>query len=128
MSIAPSRVVACAVLVLSLFACGKTATPTPADQTYLVRGEIARLPEAGAAQPELWLRHEAIPDFTTDDGKRVGMDAMTMPFGVAAGLDLRGFAVGDKVRFTLEVRWQDLRQPTAITRLEKLPPETPLTL
>ena len=115
-------------LLLVAVACGPAAAPPKpgADQSYQVRGEIARLPEAGAPSPEIWIRHEAIPDFATEEGQKVGMDAMTMPFALDPALSLQGFATGDKVGFTLEVRWADRAAPARVVRLEKLPAETEL--
>ena len=118
-----------AVAVLALAACSPPPpSPAPAgpDQSYAVRGEIVRLPDPADPQNEIWIRHEAIADFATDAGEVVGMDAMTMPFGVADGLDLAGFEVGDKIRFTLEVRWADRAQPAKVTAVEKLPADIEL--
>ena len=70
---------------------------------------------------------EAMPDFVGVSGEVEGMDSMTMPFPVAAEVDLDGFAVGDPVRFDLEVDWQADR-PIAVTAMVKLPPETELAL
>mgnify|MGYP001187670412 FL=1 len=119
-----------AVVALALGACAPAPpppTPTVADRSYSVRGEIVRLPDPADPQYEIWIRHEAIPDFTTDSGEVVGMDAMTMPFGVADGLDLSAVAVGDKILFTLTVSWADRAQPARVTAIEKLSEETELT-
>jgi Cu/Ag efflux protein CusF len=72
------------------------------------------------------IRHEAIDSFVDRDGKRVGMDPMSMPFPVAEGLSLAGLAPGDVVRCTLEVDWQQ-RSPVKIAAIEKLPAGTQLT-
>jgi len=112
----------------TLAACRRETGRSAADQRYVVRGEIVRLPQAGEGAPEIWLRHEAIPDFRSETGEKVGMDPMTMPFGLAPGLSLAGFSAGDKVRFTLEIRWGDDQEPVAVTRLEKLPRDTALAL
>ncbi len=84
---------------------------------------VVELPRPG--QRELTLHHEAIPDFVNSAGKVVGMDSMAMPFPVADPQQLEGLAVGDKIAFELEVRWQadDL---VLIRHLTRLPPETPL--
>lgn len=102
--------------------------PAPAgpDQSYTVRGEIARLPDPADPQHEIWIRHEAIPDFATEEGQVVGMVAMTMPFGLDEGVDLAGLEVGGKIRFTLEVRWADRAQPAKVVAVEALPAETEL--
>ncbi len=113
-----------------LLGCGTKAEPakTMPDQRYEVRGEIVRLPEGGATSAEIWIRHEAIPDFATEEGKKIGMDSMTMPFALSPGLSLDGIAVGDKVAFTLEIRWADRAAPARISRLIELPAETVLSL
>ena len=46
---------------------------------------------------------------------------MTMPFAPAQGLALEGLAPGDRVHFTLEMRWQEPREIARIARIEKLP-------
>ena len=40
-----------------------------------------------------------------------------MPFAVAEGVSLDGLAPGDKVEFTLEVRWSSDKDPVRIVRL-----------
>jgi hypothetical protein len=90
-----------------------------------VRGEVTRLPSA--AEPALFVRHEAIPGFVDMDGEVVAMESMTMPFPLAAGVALAGIAPGDRVRFTLEVEWEG-DPPYRITRVEKLAAGTVLDL
>ncbi len=85
---------------------------------------MIQLPEGPNA--DLLIRHEAIDGFADRDGKKVGMDPMSMPFPVAEGLSLAEVHPGDVVRCTLEVDWQQ-RSPVTITALEKLPPGTKLT-
>lgn len=101
-----------------------SGTATSAIQTYEVRGQVTRLPEPG--REALSIRHEAIPDFVDMDGKVVSMDSMAMPFPLASGLDLADIESGDKVRFTLEVEWEDDDLPYRITEIEKLPADTAL--
>jgi Cu/Ag efflux protein CusF len=91
---------------------------------YIVRGEIVRLPAAGAETAQLMIRHEAIPDFVNKTGEKVGMQAMTMAFQTAAGVSLQGFQVGDKIEFGLRVDWEN--NTYEILELKKLPPDTPL--
>lgn len=124
--ILPSRLRATLALPLLLaLACGAPeAAVTPPDATYSVRGEIAKLP--ADASSELWIHHEAIPDFRNDKGATVGMDSMTMPFPVGAGVSLDGLAAGDRISFDFEVRWQGRGRPLAITRIERLPEGTRL--
>lgn len=108
-----------AFAALLLAAACRQATP-PAAAVYQVRGEIRQLPVAPAR--DLMIRHEAIPDFKDEAGRVVGMEAMTMPFTLAPGIELGGLAAGDRVEFTLEVRWDDPANLARITRLAKLPP------
>jgi hypothetical protein len=102
-------------------ACSRPAGPV---QRYQVRAELLQLPEG--PNGDLLIRHEAIDGFADRDGKKIGMDPMSMPFPVAAGLSLAGFAPGDVVRCTLEVDWQE-RSPVKIAAVEKLPAGTKLT-
>ncbi len=88
-----------------------------------MRGEIVRLPAPGSR--EITLRHEAVPEFRDEAGKVVGMEAMTMPFTLAALVPraaLDGLQAGDRVAFTLEMRWRDPRAFAEISRITKLPP------
>jgi hypothetical protein len=96
-----------------------------AVQRYEVRGEVTRLPSA--AEPALFVRHEAVPEFVDMDGEVVGMDSMTMPFPLSEGVGLDGVEPGDKVRFTLEVEWEG-DPPYRITRVEELAAGTALDL
>ena len=100
---------------------GGSAAP---DHVYTVRGVVERLPTE--AKRELFLRHEAIDGFVDERGRTVGMDSMSMPFGVARDLPLAGVAVGDPVEVTFEVRWK-ARPRLNITAVTELPPDTRLT-
>lgn len=120
-------------LALSL-ACGTggeepgRGPDTPAAsqaRTYQVRGILKALPDPETGAGSLRIRHEAIPDLVGQSGEIEGMDAMTMPFPVDAGVDLAGFAVGDAVSFELTVDWQAAR-PVAVTAMEALPADTEL--
>lgn len=114
------------VLVLgAALACTNGGTGGGADDPeapahrYTVNGEIVALPDP--ARPDgtdLYLRHEAIPDFVGVDGATVGMEAMTMGFPLASGVDLAGLEVGDAVVFDFEVRWQG-SPPLQVTRVER---------
>ncbi len=110
-------------------ACSKppTATAEPVD-SYAMRGEIARLPQPSAR--EIVIRHEAVPGFRDEGGKVVGMEAMTMPFTLAPDLQgaaLGGLAPGDRIAFTLEMRWRSASDIAVISRLEKLPAGTAMS-
>lgn len=103
----------------------KPTAPLPPGRgpaTYTVRGEIVQLP-AGPGR-ELVIRHEAMPDFVDQSGVKVGMQPMVMPFAVEPGVGVGGLAVGDKVKFVLDVDWQPPR--FSIGKLEKLPADTKL--
>ncbi|MBM3789380.1 MAG: copper-binding protein [Acidobacteria bacterium] len=113
--------------------CGPTIGPleegqplaVPSRHRYTVRGEIYQLPDPASPGSALMIRHEAIPDFVNQRGKRVGMKAMTMAFEPAPGLSWPDLQVGDKVEFHLRVDWE--RSRYEIVELRKLPPDTPLT-
>jgi Cu/Ag efflux protein CusF len=124
-----------AALVLSLlvFGCRSGSKETDAkeieaqatraaDQTYQVRGVLVSI---DAERAKVNVQHEAIPDFKDGSGKVVGMSAMTMPFHVASGVDLASFTAGDKVAFTLEVRWETKRE-LLIPQMNKLAADTEL--
>ena len=128
------RLVGAAALLVAIAACGPAGDEAGAPsadgagaRAYEVRGILQSLPDPDSGAGELRVRHEAIPDLVGAGGEVEGMAAMTMPFPVDAAVDLAGFAAGDVVRFTLTVDWQAPR-PVAVTALEKLPPETELTL
>jgi hypothetical protein len=91
------------------------------EQTYTTRGVIMALPGPNTAKQYLQIHHEEIPDFVGRSGSVVGMKEMIMDFpDVASGEVVRGFAVGDAVRFTFEVRWKGTPR-TLVTKIEKLP-------
>ncbi|MCC6661552.1 MAG: copper-binding protein [Phycisphaerales bacterium] len=128
-------VLAIILAALALARCEKappTATPPQvkegADYTYIVRGTIEDLPEAGRPGSSLLIHHEAVDDFVNlynPDAER-GMNSMVMPFTPAPGLLLDGLAVGDIIEFTWEVRKTgDPR--SAIVAIRKLPADTALT-
>ena len=113
-------------LSTSLVACGGDGSPPGPDAAvYQSRGVVRRLPAEGAANPEIWLRHEAIPDFVDIEGNTVGMESMTMPFRLDPSVSLVGIETGEKVAFELAVDW-DADLPVRITDLEELAPELSL--
>jgi hypothetical protein len=99
--------------------------PAATADSYAMRGEIVRLPAAGSR--EMAIRHEAVPDFRDEGGKVVGMEAMTMPFTLAQGVGVDALAPGDKIAFTLEMRWRNPRELARISRIERLPAGTLLS-
>lgn len=96
-----------------------TAASEARHPTYTTRAVIEGLPSADGKR-FLSMHHEAIPDFADKSGKVVGMKEMVMPFpGLAPGVSLEGFAVGDAVEVTFEVRWNEVPR-TVVTSIRKL--------
>jgi Cu/Ag efflux protein CusF len=112
-------------LLLGLNGCSGGEEASRNAKDYTVRGQVEKLPE-GEGTPMLSLRHEAIDDYTSRDGRVMGMDAMTMPFVVGEEASLEGVAVGDVIEFKLRVDWE-AEEPVEITEIRELPPETRLT-
>jgi Cu/Ag efflux protein CusF len=99
-----------------------TATPSAPEAVYTVRGRIVSLPDVSKPGSSLQIQHEPIDNFVRQDGK-LGMDSMTMPFPLAKGVSVDGFAAGDVVEVTFEVRWKS--QPRfQTTKILKLPAGT----
>ncbi len=117
-----------ALLAVTLLAVG--CAPEPIDQwppvkVYSVRGEVASLPAADRPGDWISIRHEAIEGFIGITGEPEPMDAMTMRFSVADGVDISSLAVGDRIAFELEVDWSADDRAHVIA-LEPLPPDTEL--
>lgn len=89
-------------------------------QRYTVEGEVVYLPSESV--PAVTIRHQAVEDFVDMDGEVVGMEAMTMPFPVAEGVELEGIEPGDPVRFVLEVEWEG-DPPYRLIEVEEIAPE-----
>lgn len=114
-----------ALLLLAPLGCGPSPAPdAPPDATYTVRGEIAKLPTEGSN--EVWIHHEAIPDFRDQKGETVGMESMTMPFPLGPQVAAGELAMGERVTFDFEVRWAGRGRPLAVTRIEPLTKGTKL--
>jgi Cu/Ag efflux protein CusF len=113
------------LLLLLLAACSVSAPPAGSGTgIYTVRGEVVQAPAPVASGVQVLVRHEAIDDFVDATGKVVGMDAMVMPFDVAAPLTAKGLAVGDKVEVRFSMDWKGPR--LRVERMERLPPGTAL--
>jgi hypothetical protein len=111
-----------------LLACRGGARQEPpggSAHRYGVRGEVVRIAE-GAGGPELWIRHEAIPEFVDQAGKVVGMHAMVMPFRARPDVAVAKLRAGDKIRFRLAVDWA--RNAFEIEAVEPLPAGAALQL
>ena len=124
---------AAALLLLALTACGggeQTTTETdtisaavPVVTTYRVRGRIVSLPTSPGG--DIQIAHEAIPDLVDAEGNVLGMDAMTMFFGLDEAIQRDAFQIGDVIEFDLAVDWQG-DPPAAVTWMSKLPEDTEL--
>jgi Cu/Ag efflux protein CusF len=110
--------------------CSESESEAPESSAqvdrYTVRGVLVSLPRPDEPNSSLLVHHEAIPDFRDAQGSVVGMDEMTMGFPPAEGLDLDGFAVGDKVEVTFEVDWSPTRRGYRATDLKQLADDLPL--
>jgi hypothetical protein len=111
-------------LALSAAGCGHG--PAKTDARYHLRGVIAAMSGSGA-DAELSIHHEAIPNFKDRDGHASTMASMTMIFGLAQGVSPAALHVGDKIAFDFDLRWST-SPALLITKLEKLPADTPLAL
>lgn len=103
-----------------LFACGGEEPPSEPAAVYTSRAMVRELPKTPQAGAEISLFHEDMPEFRSATGEVVGMESMSMPFPVADAALLDGLAVGDRVRFEFEVRWEGKGHPLLVTDLEKL--------
>jgi Cu/Ag efflux protein CusF len=119
-----SRAWTCALLCVALSACA--GGPPAADGHYHARGVVAAISGSGS-DAELAIHHEAIAHFKDRDGHATTMASMTMIFGLAEPAAQAGLRVGDKLAFEFDLRW-NARPVLLITKLEKLPADTPLTL
>ena len=94
-------------------------------QTYVVRGEVISVPQAGKPGTQFIVKHEPVDNFRDASGQIVGMNTMAMPFTPGKGVSLEGIRPGDKI----EMRWVIQWKPEAKEYLEsvrKLPAETQL--
>lgn len=120
----PRLFVALALALVTALAasCAKKEAEQAEVMRYQVRGQVDAMQEG-----KLYVFHEAIPEFVGRSGEVVGMDSMQMPFGVGSGVDTSDIAVGDKVKMTVEVRF-DADPPLTIVELSELPADTALEL
>ena len=102
-----------------------SADETPPPRSYQLRGTVRQISDPGAANAQVWIHHEAVPDFVGIDGKVQPMQAMTMPFSVSDPLDISSLTPGTKVAFELTVNWS-AGEPGLITAIETLPEDTVL--
>ncbi len=105
-------------LVVSLaLTSGCDAKKTQPAKAYEVTGIVKRLPTTNTSR-QIYIHHQAIPDFITADGKAMGMQSMTMGFALPDGLDIAGITPETPVVFTFETHW-DKRPALRITKLKK---------
>lgn len=116
--------------VILLAACGgqsHVSNDLPPPATYEVRGLVRQVKEQSIGRTQLSIHHEAMPGFVGIKGVVEGMKSMTMPFTVAASVDLEGIAPGTKILFELTVDWS-APEPALITKIEVLPQDFELRL
>jgi Cu/Ag efflux protein CusF len=113
------------LLLFGLTGCSGGQEAGESAKVYTIRGQVEKLPE-GEGTPMLSLRHEAIDDYASRDGRTMGMDSMSMPFVVGDEASTEGIAVGDVIEFKLRVDWE-AEEPIEITEIRELPPGTRLT-
>lgn len=94
-------------------------------RSYEMRGIVRQISASDAAQRQIWIHHEAIPEFLDIRGNSAPMEAMTMPFHLSESLVLPEVEPGDKVVFRLDVDWS-ASVPARIGALALLPSETRL--
>jgi Cu/Ag efflux protein CusF len=114
------------MLLVTVFGCKASEPPktdTPPDHTYRSRGIVEAVPSEGG--DSLKIRHAAIDNFVDRSGAVVGMDSMAMSFALGPETSATGIAVGDKVAFTFEVRW-DSSPTLRLTAIETLPADAPI--
>lgn len=110
-------------------ASSPTAGParTP-EKVYTSRGRVESLPDPKRPTAEFIVYHEPIDDFINPNGSK-GMGSMSMPLTPAPTADLSGLKVGDIIEFDLAV-WYAPEfksiESFRVTRIKKLPAETPL--
>ena len=92
-----------------------------APREYASRGRVKRLSAEGK---EIFIHHEAIPEFIGMGGNPEPMKSMTMPFPVDPQLT-REIAIGDAIQFRFRIDW-DGAKPLELIAIEKLPAETRL--
>jgi Cu/Ag efflux protein CusF len=94
-------------------------------RTYVIRGEVISVPQAGKPGMQFIVKHEPIDDFRDAGGRIVGMDTMGMPFTPGKGVSLKGIKPGDKIEMKWVIQWQP-EAKEYVESVRKLPAETPL--
>ena len=94
-------------------------------RSYEMRGMVRQISAPDVEERQIWIHHEAIPEFVDIRGNSAPMDAMTMPFHLSESVNLSEVEPGDRVAFRLDVDWS-ASVPARIGALELLPSETRL--
>jgi Cu/Ag efflux protein CusF len=107
-------------------AAGCASQADQQTQQYQVRAEVSELTGEGE-EARVSLHHEAIPSFKNRTGEVVGMESMTMAFGLGQSVDRASLRPGTKLSVTFEVNWQ--REPALLVlSVDPLPQATELKL
>lgn len=104
---------------------GQPATAVSDARTYVVRGEVISLPQAGKPGTQFIVKHEPIDNFRGADGRIVGMNSMGMPFTPGEGVSLEAIEPGDKIELTWVMQWNPEAREF-VESVRKLPATTPL--
>lgn len=91
-----------------------------ADEVYRYRvtGVVKKLP-SNESKADISIRHDPIPDYVDETGKKVGMNTMTMPFTLSDPSLAHSLGIGDRIEFLLESRWKP-KPSDLITELRKI--------
>lgn len=120
------RALSLVLLLLTVGACSQDADRGAAERAeparYTVRGQLDVIGDG-----ELFVFHEAIPEFVGHSGEVVGMDSMQMPFALGDRVSIEGLEPGDKVEMTVAVDF-GAKEPMRVLAIEELPPGTVLEL
>ncbi len=91
-----------------------------------LRGVIEQLPDA--TSDPIYIRHEAIDDFTSPCSEEPLKAGGILPFLLGEGVDTTGLKAQGKVAFGLEVNWDAAGLPGTIVAITRLPDTTTLVL
>ena len=129
------RITAVTLAALTLCACSGGDDSAPADEglqvvNYVTRGRVVQVPSPDSPAAQLQVHHEPIPSYMSR-GEVVGMNAMVMPFPLAAGVSIEGVAPGDIVELAFSVEYEEetgIAVNFFTTRVTRLPADTQLDL
>lgn len=90
--------------------------------TYRVRGQVVSVDGH-----DVQVHHEAIPEFVHMSGEADGMEEMVMPLTLAPDIDPSSIEPGDRISFSLHVRWEP-RADSWIDNITPLPEDAELNI